>query len=86
MKHGAAPQQRETFLPTNKQRISIVLSESEHRKLAELAARNNLSMAWIGHKAILDFLGQQHGKALQLPLTHSKRGGRSKEGPESGPR
>jgi hypothetical protein len=54
-------------MPTSKQRISINLSDPEYAELAALAERNNLSMAWIGHKAIIDFL-EQHRESLQLPL------------------
>ena len=56
-------------MPTTKQRVSINLSNSEYSELAALAERCNLSMAWIGHKAILDFLEQNRKESLQLPLT-----------------
>jgi len=65
-------------MPTNKQRVSINLSNSEYTELAALAERHNLSMAWIGHKAILDFLEQHRDELLQLPLTFAKRTERSK--------
>jgi hypothetical protein len=60
-------------MPTSKQRISINLSAGEYAKLAALAERNNLSMAWIGHKAILEFLEQNRDDLLQLPLAFVKR-------------
>jgi hypothetical protein len=60
-------------MPTNKQRVTINLSESEYGELAALAERHNVSMAWIGHKALIDFLGNAHGENLQLPLTFPKR-------------
>jgi hypothetical protein len=60
-------------MPTNKQRISINLTDGEYAQLAALAERHNLSMAWIGRKAILDFLDHHHGDALQLPLTFGER-------------
>lgn len=62
-------------MPTSKQRISINLSESEYAELSALAERNNLSMAWIGHRAILDLLEQNRSENLQLPLTFAKRPG-----------
>jgi hypothetical protein len=71
MKHGAAPTQ--TAMPTTKPRISINLSESEYAELSALAARYNLSMAWIGHKAIFNFLEQNRVESLQLPLTFAKQ-------------
>jgi hypothetical protein len=65
-------------MPTNKQRISINLSNSEYAELSALAERHNLSMAWLGHKAVLDLLEQSRGE-LQLPLAFPK-------GPEDPPR
>jgi hypothetical protein len=63
MKHGAAPQ-----MPTSKQRITINLSDAEYAELAALAERHNLSMAWIGHKALTNFL-EQHRETVQLALS-----------------
>jgi hypothetical protein len=60
-------------MPTNKQRISINLSAGEYAELSALAERNNLSMAWIGHKAVLDFLLQARTESLQLPLSFNRR-------------
>jgi hypothetical protein len=60
-------------MPTTKQRLSINLSDREYAELSALAERNNLSMAWIGHKAVRDFLDQANYGSLQLPLTFSKR-------------
>ena len=58
-------------MPTTKQRISINLPDDEYAALAALAKKNNLSMAWIGQKAIQDFLDRYRDK--QLPLTFSHR-------------
>jgi hypothetical protein len=60
-------------MPTTKQRISINLSESEYAELSALAEAHSLSMAWIGHKAILNFMEQYRGESLQLPLSFAKR-------------
>jgi len=60
-------------MPTTKQRLSINLPDSEYAELAALAERHNLSMAWIGRKAIIDFLGRHRDNPLQLPLTFSER-------------
>jgi hypothetical protein len=84
MVHGAALLGI-SVMPTNKQRITINLTNDEYAQLAALAERHNLSMAWIGHKAILAFLEQQHGAALQLPLAFAKRPERP-EWLENGPR
>ena len=60
-------------MPTTKQRISINLPDSEYTELAALAEKHNISMAWIGRKAILDFLERNRENPLQLPLTFSER-------------
>ena len=60
-------------MPTNKQRLSINLSVVEYAELSALAERNNLSMAWIGHKAVLEFLALARTESLQLPLAFSKQ-------------
>jgi predicted transcriptional regulator len=57
-------------MPTIKQRISINLPDEEYAALSALAEKNNLSMAWIGRKAILDFLERYRDK--QLPLTFAE--------------
>jgi len=71
MEHGAAPFARDVQMPTTKQRISINLPDAEYEELAALAKKNNLSMAWIGHKAVLEFLERYRDK--QLPLTFTTR-------------
>ena len=60
-------------MPTTKQRVTVNLSDGEYVELAALAEQHNLSMAWIGHKAILEFLERTRNEALQLPLTFAKR-------------
>lgn len=59
-------------MPTTKQRISINLPDSEYGELAALAEKHDISMAWIGRKAILDFLERYRDNPLQLPLTFSQ--------------
>lgn len=66
-------------MPTCKQRVSINLSNKEYAELSALAERHNLSMAWIGHKAILEFLENNRDEILQLPLTFIKGAGRSQQ-------
>lgn len=72
MKHGAAPIVW-AYMPTSKQRISINLSDAEYAELSALAERHNISMAWIGHKAVLEFLEQNRTASFQFPLTFGKR-------------
>ena len=71
MKHGAAPSSG-FAMPTTKQRISINLPEDEYTALSVLATKSNLSMAWVGRKAILDFLDRYRDK--QIPLAFSVTG------------
>ena len=63
-------------MPTTKQRISINLPDDEYAELAALAEKHSISMAWIGRKAILDFLERNRESPLQLPLTFAERGER----------
>jgi predicted transcriptional regulator len=63
-------------MPTTKQRISINLPDDEYAELAALAEKHDISMAWIGRKAILDFLVRNRENPLQLPLTFAERGER----------
>lgn len=72
-------------MPTTKQRISINLQDGEYAELAALAEKYNISMAWIGRKAIIDFLERHRENPLQLPLTFSQRAERP-EWLENGPR
>jgi hypothetical protein len=72
-------------MPTTKQRVTINLSEAEYAELAGMAEKHNLSMAWIGHKAIVEFIEQSRGESLQLPLTFPKRQERSKWPANNGP-
>jgi hypothetical protein len=60
-------------MPTNKPRLTINLSNTEYAELADLAHKHSLSMAWIGHKAILEFLEAHRENQLQLPLTKGPR-------------
>jgi hypothetical protein len=60
-------------MPTARQRISINLLDGEYTELAALAERHNISMAWIGRKAIIDFLDRYCANPLQLPLTFPER-------------
>ena len=60
-------------MPTTKQRISINLPDNEYAELSALAEKHNISMAWIGRKALLDFLERHRENPLQLPLTFAER-------------
>ncbi len=64
-------------MPTTKQRLSIILPDQEFAELAAMAEKHNISMAWIGRKALSDFLERNRENPLQLPLTFSKHGERA---------
>jgi hypothetical protein len=49
-------------------RLSVSLSEGEVRELLALKERHNVSMAWIGRQAILEFVEKYANEAIQLPL------------------
>ena len=56
-------------MPTNKRRIAVNLSELEYSGLVELAEKHEVSLAWLGRQAILDFVERyQGGEQLDLPL------------------
>lgn len=61
------------IMPTTKQRVTINLSVGEYRELAALSEKHNVSMAWIGHKAIIELLEKTRGELLQLPLSFGTR-------------
>jgi hypothetical protein len=49
-------------------RLSVSLSESETRELLALKERHDVSMAWIGRQAILEFIEKYTNETVQLPL------------------
>ena len=52
----------------SKYRISVNLSPEEHSQLAALAEKTHISKAWIGRRAISEFLERYNSDELQLPL------------------
>ena len=56
-------------VPSNKHRVAINLPDNEYAKLAALAKKHAVSMAWIGRQALLDFIEKHQNTPLQLPLT-----------------
>ena len=59
-------------MPTIKQRLTVNLADEDYRELAVLAGRNNLSMAWLGRKAVLELLERYRENPHQLPLKFPK--------------
>ncbi len=54
-------------MPTTKRRISLNLPDGEYSRLAALAEQHDVSMAWVGRRAIQEFL-ERHTEKQQLPL------------------
>ncbi len=54
-------------------RLSVALSPTEHAELQALADDHNISMAWLGRQAILEFMAKYRHEAVQLPLNLSSR-------------
>lgn len=79
----------EGAMPTNKRRIAVNLADEEYSGLAALAERHDVSMAWLGRQAILEFMENHRSEQLPLPMrlplprasrsgeTDLTRGGRS---------
>ncbi len=63
-------------MPTTKRRIAVNLSDSEYSEIAGLAERHEVSLAWLGRQAILDFVERHRGgEQLDLPLRVSAQRG-----------
>lgn len=49
-------------------RLSVNLTQEEHREIAALAETSRVSKAWIGRQALIEFLDRYRDRDLQLPL------------------
>lgn len=58
---------------TSKGRITVNLEAAEYRELQELARQHNVSMAWLGRRAIVTFLEQNRQRELPFPLDTNRR-------------
>ncbi len=57
---------------TAKQRLTVNLEAPEYQELQKLAKQHNVSMAWLGRRAIAWFLEQNHSqRELPFPLNVS---------------
>ncbi|MDE0273293.1 MAG: ribbon-helix-helix domain-containing protein [Gammaproteobacteria bacterium] len=66
--HRAATSGRAWGKVASKHRVSVNLSPDEHRELAALAESARVSKAWLGRRAITEFLERSRDGQLQLPL------------------
>ena len=55
-------------MPTAKHRIAVNLDDQEFAALAEMARKHDVSLAWLGRQAVLEFVGRYGNEQLQLPL------------------
>jgi hypothetical protein len=52
----------------SKSRLSVGLTDAELNELLALKDRHNVSMAWLGRQAIVEFITKYRGEYTQLPL------------------
>lgn len=60
-------------MPTNKHRIAISLDDEEFLELDALSDRHDVSLAWIGRQAVLEFLSRYKDQQLPLPMRIAPR-------------
>ena len=57
---------------TSKERVTVNLDTVEYRELQGLAKEHNVSMAWLGRKAIVLLLEQSKQRELPFPLAPAR--------------
>lgn len=55
-------------MPTTKHRIAVNLDEDEFAELDAMADKHDVSLAWLGRQAVLEFLTRYRNEQLRLPL------------------
>lgn len=60
-------------MPTTKHRIAANLTDTEFSELAAMARKYDVSLAWIGRQAVLEFIDRYSTEQLQLPLRQESR-------------
>lgn len=55
-------------MPTTKHRIAANLTDAEFGELAAMADKYDVSLSWLGRKAILEFIDRYHSEQLRLPF------------------
>ncbi len=61
-------------MPTTKHRIAANLTDAEFSELAAMARKYDVSLAWIGRKAVLEFIDRYRTEQLHLPFRREPRG------------
>jgi hypothetical protein len=55
-------------MPTTKHRVAVNLNDNEFAELATLADKHDVSLAWLGRQAFLEFLARYRAEQFNLPL------------------
>jgi hypothetical protein len=55
-------------MPTTKHRVAVNLDDTEFAELAAMADKHDVSLAWLGRQACLEFLSRYRTEQLHLPL------------------
>jgi hypothetical protein len=55
-------------MPTTKHRIAVNLDDNEFAAMAAMAHKHDVSLAWLGRRAVLEFTARYRNEQLQLPL------------------
>jgi predicted transcriptional regulator len=63
-------------MPTNKHRIAVNLDDEEFEELSAMAEKHDVSLSWLGRRAVLEYLDQYRNRQLPLPLKPEIRPGR----------
>jgi hypothetical protein len=64
----SVPAEGKLRMPTTKHRIAANLTDAEFSELAAMAHKYDVSLAWIGRRAVLDFIDRYRTEQLYLPL------------------
>ena len=62
----------------SKNRVTVNLGEPEYMDLLALSEKHNVSLAWLGRRAVAEFLDRSKEGQLQMPLQL----GRARQPPE----
>ena len=49
-------------------RVTVNLEETEFKELSAISQKHRVSLAWLGRKAMIEFLERFEQEELQLPL------------------
>jgi hypothetical protein len=56
------------IMPSTKHRVAVNLDDTEFSELAAMAGRHDVSLAWLGRQALLEFIARYRHEQLNLPL------------------